>query len=573
MKSLNQRSLCNRRCLTLDSMHLTPAQKATHDRLMGDFEYYAEHSLKVSPAGGGEPVPLILNPAQRYAQAVMEKQKAEQGWVRVIELKARRLGFSTHAAGRIYHSTSTQKGQRAFILSHHSKTTQTLFNIVKQFRKEAPVPIQPDISASNVYQIIFDVLGSEYAVGTAGSAEIGRGLTIQKFHGSEVAFWENTSKIMAGVIQTIELLPGTEIIFESTANGKGNLFHRMCMDAAKGLGDYILIFAPWHWHPAYSRKLPENFQLDADEIELKNTPVKTPSATGLPLEDTFLTDEQLYWRRMKLIEFRNESDPIGKFKQEYPATIAEAFQKGGKTLVLPSKVASARISEVKDPGAALVMGCDLSRTGTEIVFSYRRGREFIGYEKIPHVMVSDNPTNILTSIVAQRIESRGVDLCFLDYGHGHGVFDNLEQIGYKGRVRLVHFNERALEPDIYLNKRTEIYMLARNWLHEGGVSIPDSEELEINLLTMPDAEQNARELFFLLNKKKIEDEAGVDLGIFDSFALTFSYPVARNLGQFNDLKKVRMKKAPTTSSLKTKRHLKRGARDSMVTTFNWGGVH
>jgi len=540
---------------------------------MGDFEFYAEHSLKVSPAGGGEPVPLILNPAQKYAQAVMEKQKAEQGWVRVLELKARRLGFSTHAAGRIYHGTSTQKGQRAFILSHHSKTTQTLFNIVKQFRKEAPIPIQPDISASNVYQIIFDKLGSEYAVGTAGSAEIGRGLTIQKFHGSEVAFWENTSKIMAGVIQTIELLPGTEIIFESTANGKGNLFHRMCMDAANGIGDYILIFAPWHWHLTYSRKVPDNFVLDADEIELKNTPVKVPSATGLPLEDTYLTDEQLYWRRMKLIEFRNESDPIGKFKQEYPGSIAEAFQKGGKTLILPSKVTAARQCEVKDPGAALVMGCDLSRTGTEIVFSYRRGREFIGYEKVPHVTVSENPTNILTSIVAQRIETRGVDVCFLDYGHGHGVFDNLQQIGYTSRVRLVHFNERALNPDKYLNKRTEIYMLTRDWLHEGGVSIPDLEELEINLLTMPDAETNARELFFLQNKKKIEEEAGVDLGIFDSLALTFSHPIARNLGQFKDLKKARMKQTVTTSSLKSRRRLKQGARESVATTFNWGGIH
>lgn len=552
-----------------DANKLSPEQQETHQKLMTDFPFYAANVLKVSPAAGGIAVPFILNPAQRYLHAVLEKQKKEKGWVRAVILKARRLGFSTYIGGRYYHITSTMPGKKAFILTHHSKTTQTLFNMTKQFHKDAPGPVRPDLGISNVYQIIFDKLNSEYAVGTAGSAEIGRGLTIQLFHASEAAFWENTNKITAGVLQAIQILPGTELIFESTANGKGNMFHRMCMDALHSVGDFILIFAPWYWHPDYSRTVPDDFQLTKEELELKSMPIMIPSVTGLPLIQTNLTNEQIYWRRMKIIEFRNEADPIGKFKQEYPATVAEAFQKFGSTLITPAKVVIARKNNLEDPSAAMIMGCDLARKGTEIVFAYRKGRKFVDYEKIPPVSISDNPTNILTSIIAQRLERRGVDQCFIDYGHGHGVFDNLCSIGYTKIVKLVHFNEKPLYPDKYLNKRTEIYMLLRDWLHEGGVDIPDLEELEINLLSIPDYKVNARELQYLVSKESIEADIKIDLGISDAIALTFAYPVKRDLGELNKSRRVR-KSPQQTSNLKSRNRLQR-RKKQLQAGFNWGG--
>lgn len=504
---------------------------AVHQRLMDDFPFYAEKTLRIKPAEGGDYIPFTFNPAQRYADAVMNQQKKEKGWVRAVILKARRLGFSTYIAGRFYHRTATKPGIGTFILSHHSKTTQALFNMVKIFRKMAPTPIQPEISASNVYQMVFEKLGSEYAVGTAGSAEIGRGLTVQQFHGSEVAFWENTDQIVAGVLQTVQLLAGTEMVFESTGNGRTNLFYTMCMDAKDKASDYELIFAPWYWHLENMRALPIDFELTAEERELKSIPIDIPSITGLPLIRSFLTDEQIYWRRKKIFDFKNESDPVAKFKQEHPATVNEAFMSATGTLISPLKVAIARKTRLTDPGAPLLMGCDLARVKDRIVFVYRRGRAIEDYEVIPHSRVSDNPTNILTSMLMQRINTRGVAKCFIDYGHGHGVFDNLCSLGYNDVAVMVQFGESPLDKDKYANKRTEMIMLLRDYIHEGGVSIPDTDEFEIDLLCVPDAHTNERGLYALMPKDKIEKLTRVHCDILDAAALTFAYPVPRTVAR------------------------------------------
>jgi hypothetical protein len=52
--------------------------------------------------------------------------------------------------------------------------------------------------------------GSGYSVGTAGSAQIGREMTVQLFHGSEVAFYENAEQLSTGLMQTVADAPGTE---------------------------------------------------------------------------------------------------------------------------------------------------------------------------------------------------------------------------------------------------------------------------------------------------------------------------------------------------------------------------
>jgi hypothetical protein len=483
-----------------------------HNRLQTELPYYSHRVLKIPQVGGGGLKPLVFNYAQMYAHNMLEKQMEEKGLVRALILKARQMGFSTYVAARFYHKTTMQEGLKTFILSHQSKTTETLFAMPKRFYDNSPAPLRPELDRSNIYQMKFSGLDSEYGVGTAGSAEIGRGATLQLFHGSEVAFWENTDKLKAGLLQAVHYAPGTEMIFESTANGKGNWFHQMCMDAVRGEGDYILIFAPWFWHEEYARECPVDFKITKEEFEEKTK--------------FNLTDNQIYWRRMKLFVFKNEADPIGKFRQEYPATVAEAFQRSTSAFILSSKVTMARKGKIEDPGAPIIMGVDPARTNDRIVFTYRQGRKFLKYEKVPHVDISTNPTNVLTAMVADRIHKMNVSKCFIDYGYGYGVVDNLMALGYNKIVAGVHFNEKPIRDDLYSNKRSEIYHNVRDWLHEGGVSIPDLEELEIDLLCVPDATE-VRGLKQIRPKEEIKKVSGMSPDIFDAFALTFAYPVHR----------------------------------------------
>ena len=77
-----------------------------------------------------------------------------------------------------------------------------------------------------------------------------------------------------------------EIIKESTANGVGNAFHIEWQQAESGEGDYIPIFVPWFWQDEYRRRVPIDFEIDANEERIMN-------AYGLSLE-------QMAWRQAKI---------------------------------------------------------------------------------------------------------------------------------------------------------------------------------------------------------------------------------------------------------------------------------
>ncbi len=209
-----------------------------HERLNADLEFFcAAAPVYIKDKVGGL-VKFVMNKAQRYIHYRIEAQRKKRGWVRIILLKGRQQGGSTYTAVRYYHRARSVPGTSVFILSHDGKTTDKLFKMVERIHENTHPAVRPEVGASNRYQLDFIKLGSDYAVGTAGNENVGRGGTAQLFHGSEVAYWENAQAIQDGALESIALLPGTEIILESTANGPVGLFHDKAMAALKGEGDY-----------------------------------------------------------------------------------------------------------------------------------------------------------------------------------------------------------------------------------------------------------------------------------------------------------------------------------------------
>ena len=251
-----------------------------HDLLQNNLPFFARTVLRIKDKETGTVQPFVFNKAQEYLHSRVEEQKKKKGRVRIIILKGRQQGCSTYASARGYHISTRNKGKAVFILSHEYQTTTKLFAMVDRFQQHCPEALKPHTSVYNNKQIKFDALDSEYTTGTAGNEDVGRGGTLQYFHGSEVAFWENTDGIETGIMQSIADVDGTEIILESTANGMGNMFHRKCMAAMRGEGDYELVFIPWFWQTEYRRKIVEGFELTDDEVKLKI--------------DFGLDDEQIY---------------------------------------------------------------------------------------------------------------------------------------------------------------------------------------------------------------------------------------------------------------------------------------
>src|SRR5215213_3748635 len=157
-------------------------------RLRSDFPFFAEHCLSIRTKSGSIE-PFILNRAQTYIHERLEEQKARTGRVRALILKGGQQGCSTYVAARFYHQTTMNKGLRTFILTHEDAATQNLFEMVARFHKHSPDGVRPSTGAANAKELYFDRLDSGYKVGTAGTKAVGRSSTLQRFHGSEAAFW------------------------------------------------------------------------------------------------------------------------------------------------------------------------------------------------------------------------------------------------------------------------------------------------------------------------------------------------------------------------------------------------
>lgn len=492
-------------------------ERAIRQRLKDDFPHYANKCLKIRTKSG-KVVPLDLNEAQLYIHKCVEEQRAKTGKVRAIVLKGRQQGCSTYIEGRFYWRVSHSRGARAFILTHEEEATNNLFEIANRYHENCPKHVRPSTSASNAKELHFDKLDAGYKVGTAGNKAVGRSSTVQLFHGSEVGFWPNAQQHAAGILQAIPDEPGTEIFKESTANGVGNYFHKEWQDAEAGLSEYIAIFVPWFWSKEYKKEVPLGFSLDSEESAYME-------AYGLDME-------QMVWRRAKIIELK---DPI-LFKQEYPATAAEAFQvSGADPYIKADLVMTARKAEAETHGEKK-LGVDPARFGDDRTsLCFRQGRKVHWIRS-----VTKKSTMEVVGIVRLAIKEIGADQCAIDVGGlGAGVYDRLLELVEPEECELVQVNssESPYDAQKYTNKRAEMWGEIKEWLTNQPAQIPDSDELQADLTQI-------RYFYDSNNALKMEKKEDMKKRGFrspdmaDSLGLTFAKVINKRKKEWNKPLKV-----------------------------------
>jgi len=478
------------------------------DRLYKDLPFYAENLLKIRPKKGGL-IPFVLNRPQRYVHEQLEKQLKETGKVRALIPKARQEGISTYVGARFYHKTTHSFGIKAYILSHQKDTTEELFNMVDTYHSSIPPMFQAKASTDNTKELVFaDLEKSGYRVGTAGGeGTMGRGMTIQLLHGSEVAKWKNEAEIMSGIMEAVPDCDGSEIILESTGDGIDNMFHRMCMDAVEGKNEYQVIFIPWFWMEEYYMDTREDFSLSTDEQKY------------MKLYE--LNEGQMAWRRNKIAKL-GES----KFSQEYPAIISECFQIAStESLIGSDDVMAARRTNIqeKDRHSAKVLGVDPARHGGDrTAMIWRVGRTLVKKE----VFTNDDLMGVVGKVV-MAIREDDLDKVFLDVGGlGWGIYDRLREILGKdsGIIIGVNAGEKALDKEKYFNKRAEMWGEMNDWIKSAPCDLLDDDELMMDL-TCPGYTWDSNGRLKLESKDDIRKKGRKSPDLGDALALTFSFPV------------------------------------------------
>ena len=463
---------------------------------LNNFKEYAHSFLKVKNKAG-EIVPFRLNAAQEYIHTQLEKQKKETGMVRAEILKGRQQGCSTYVEGRFFHKTTTNFGIQSLILTHEQAATDNLFGMTQRYYENLPDALKPALSASNAKELSFSKLDSSFKVATAGNKGAGRSVTAQLLHGSEVAYWPSAEEHLAGIMQTIPLEHGTEIIFESTANGIGNVFHSIWNSK-----DWLQIFVPWYWQSEYRCS---NVDLNDEDFEYGE------------LFD--LDREQMQWRRRKIGELGND---VKLFMREYPSSPAEAFSVSDERSLISSVfVQKARKAAAEyDRSAPKIIGVDPARFGDDSTVIYiRQGRIA---ERIAKIRGKD--TMEVVGIIINAINRYTPDAVYVDVGGiGAGIYDRLKEMNYR-IVRDVNFGSEPLDKKKYINKRAEMWGIMNEWLSNPPAQIPDDDDIEIDLCGLRYSYDSHGRM--KIESKEDAKKRGIkspDEG--DALALTFAFPV------------------------------------------------
>ena len=204
----------------------------------------------------------------------------------------------------------------------------------------------------------------------------------------------------------------------------------------------------------------------------------------------------------KEVERLKRDMPETAFAREYLCDFAAA---GDDQLISLSdaELAATRIYTDKDiEGSPRILGVDPARFGDD-----------------RSVIVKRQGLNMYPPLVY-----RGIDNMELA-GAGAGVIDRLRQLDFDPIE--VPFGGRAIQPDQFVNRRTEMWWGMKEWIEQGG-SIPNDVALKQEMATpVYWFDQAGRKVLESKDEIKKRLQGGASPDLADALALTFAYPVRK----------------------------------------------
>ena len=279
----------------------------------------------------GDMVRLALNTTQiKIFNKIVELRKASKP-IRIWLLKYRQGGVSTLIESVIYALTSQQDNINSLILADEKEHANNLFEMSKLYQEklqETDPHLTVPLKKSNEKKLEFEGIHSQIIIASAENTEAAKSHTFQLVHLSEVAYFRDLKTVLGDLNQTVPDLPGTMVVGETTANGMEE-FYKQWLRAIEGKTSWIPMFFPWFEMDEYSMPVQngalyplEGVIFDAD------TSLQLFEQEEMQLQAEFkLTDEQLNWRRYKIVN--GCQGDLNIFKREYPATWQEAFSMSG----------------------------------------------------------------------------------------------------------------------------------------------------------------------------------------------------------------------------------------------------
>ncbi|MCM1370234.1 MAG: terminase [Candidatus Amulumruptor caecigallinarius] len=326
-------------------------QKIVRLRMLHDFPYWAATRAYVKNKYGGDDVLFVLNRPQRSLVERLESMRLAAKPIRLILLKARQWGGST--CTQLYMAWLQlvhKRGLNSLIIAHQGAGSDEIKDMFDRMISRYPTELlhEPGDKFSPKEKRIEGVGNSRAAfrvparnckvkVGSAERPDSCRGGDYSLVHCSEVGIWKRTlgktpEQIVRSACSGVLLRPMTMILYESTANGTGNFFHREYEAAKLGRSQFEAMFVAWHEIDQYTLELDEaaKRKLASSLREGRNSEA-APNDRSQPgkylwwLWEQGATLEAIAW----YISERSKYTDHGLMAAEYPSDDVEAFVHSG----------------------------------------------------------------------------------------------------------------------------------------------------------------------------------------------------------------------------------------------------
>jgi hypothetical protein len=298
-----------------------------------DFEYYAFVNIMIQDKLSKKVIPFKVNKPQRWYVYQLEEERINNRPIRIDLLKTRQWGGSTLTEVYfLWIQDKWRKGWHSVLAGDVEQQAKNMLSIYKTACKNYPkskgkLTLSPyEGSPKNRY---LNEKNCIISIGSMQNPDSLRSSDNAMLHATEIGLWKATQDkkpedLMQSLLNSIEYIPYTIIVKESTAKGVGNYWHKEYIENTL----YKKVFVAWF-----------HAEKNISSIDNYHAFIQSMNPYEWFLWEKGATLEGIKWYRLKLKEMRGDT---WRMQSENPTTEQEAFQSTGNRVFSPSDVQKMR---------------------------------------------------------------------------------------------------------------------------------------------------------------------------------------------------------------------------------------
>lgn len=214
----------------------TQEEVLEYKKCMGDPAYFAETYVKIISLDRGL-VPFNLYPYQERMFNHFNENRFN------IVLACRQSGKSISSVAYLLWYAIFNPEKTIAVLANKGSTSREMLGRITLMLENLPFFLQPGCKTLNKGSIDFSNNSRIVAASTSGSSI--RGMSVNLLYLDEFAFVERASEFYTSTYPVVSAGKDTKVIITSTANGIGNIFHKIWEGANQGVNDFIPFRVDW----------------------------------------------------------------------------------------------------------------------------------------------------------------------------------------------------------------------------------------------------------------------------------------------------------------------------------------